>query len=244
MQRYFILNSQIQDDRVTLNESDSHHIKAVMRQRIGDQVICFDENQHVYQTTIQDIEKSVVLCINHLIDEKTELDVKVTLIYGLPKLEKFEMVIQKATELGVSTIIPWFSKRSIIKLDDTKINKKMVRWQMIVKEAAEQSHRHVLPEILEPMSTKQVASFDSDVKLIAYENDQDHRLLSKSIVSLKPGQSMCIVVGPEGGIEESELKLLEKSGYLPASLGKRILRTETAAIVAISAISLLRELGE
>lgn len=244
IQRYFIHSSQVQGHTITLNEQDSHHIKVVMRQRIGESVVCVDDHQTMYQTTIQSIDQIVTLHIEHQLIDDSELDVDVTLIYGLPKLEKFEMVIQKATELGVTRVIPWFSKRSIIKLDERKVSKKMIRWQAIIKEAAEQSHRLVLPEMMPPMTLKQVVEIGCDVKLVAYENDHDHHLLTKSIKAMKTGQSLCIVVGPEGGIDDSEMAILMDSGFLPVSLGKRILRTETAAIVAVSAISFLRELGE
>lgn len=242
-QRYAIHSSQIAGQRIEMNKQDSHHMVHVMRSKVGDVVICFDESGCLYHTKIETLQP-LVLSIVSMLDENNELDIEVVLIYGLPKLEKFEYVLQKATELGVTRVIPWMSRRSIIKLDKDKVEKKLLRWQAIIKEAAEQSHRTYLPVIERPISTKELCQLAFDEKLIAYENNENKQILTQTIKKMAPRKSLALVIGPEGGIDDQELDMLKLVGFVPCSLGKRILRTETAAISMLSAVVLIRELGE
>ncbi|MCD8029250.1 MAG: RNA methyltransferase [Erysipelotrichaceae bacterium] len=175
--------------------------------------------------------------------ENHELDVDITLIYSLPKNDKFEWVIQKSTELGVNRIVPLLSKRSIIKTDAKTFSKKYERYYKILKEASEQSYRNHIPELTSLIHLCDISHYLSDINLVAYEEEAkqgEHHSFYQAIHS--EYQSITIIVGPEGGFEESEVEIMKQMGITSCSLGKRILRSETAPLYMLSVIGYSREL--
>lgn len=246
MQRYMILNEQINGQNVMMNDEDTFHMRKVMRMRQGDQVCVIDESERVYLCSLVD-ESSGLLNIIERRDEQRELDVHIRLIYGLPKLDKFEMVIQKATELGVEEIVPLLSMRSLIRTDASRFTKKRIRYEKIIKEALEQSERTRRVRLYDPMTLKELQSLSFDLGLVAYEEDarsNEHRHFSQTLNQLQSGNWINIVVGPEGGLDITEVETLTDMGYLRCSLGKRILRSETAPLYMLSVIGFYRELKE
>lgn len=242
MQRYFIDDKNIEGTLIHIDPYNHKHMQRVMRYRQGDQVICILPDQHVYIYEIMDIEKGILQQKEELI-ENNELDVEVTLIYGLPKNDKFEWVLQKATELGVSRIVPFLSKRSVIKTDEKNFEKKRERYLRILKEASEQSCRQRIPELTSLAKLSQLKDYLSDVNLVAYEEEsrQGEKTTFEKALQ-KNYQSITIVIGPEGGFDESEIVKMKDYGFESCALGKRILRSETAPLYMLSVIGFSREL--
>lgn len=242
MQRYFINGNLEELDEVILADDQKKHVEKVMRCRNGDQVICIDDYSHVYLCEIFDVHQGILNKVE-LLDEDHELDIDVTLIYGLPKSDKFEFVLQKSTELGVTRVVPFLSKRSIIKTDKKAFSKKYDRYNRILKEAAEQSYRLKVPVLEELISIKELDKYLSDINLVAYEEASkqgEKSNLQKALSSHY--QSITIIVGPEGGFDQSEIDYMKSLGIVECSLGKRILRSETAPVYMLSVIGYTREL--
>ncbi|MCD7893735.1 MAG: 16S rRNA (uracil(1498)-N(3))-methyltransferase [Erysipelotrichaceae bacterium] len=241
MQRYFIDQSCIDHDFIYIDDYNHKHMQRVMRYRDGDDVIClYDE--HVYLYKIINMDKGILEKQKEL-DENHELDVDITLIYSLPKNDKFEFVLQKSTELGVNRIVPLLSRRSIIKTDAKTFSKKYERYHKILKEASEQSYRNHIPELTSLIHLKDISQYLSDINLVAYEEDAkqgEHHSFYQAIHSQY--QSITIIVGPEGGFDETEIDEMKKIGIISCSLGKRILRSETAPLYMLSVIGYSREL--
>lgn len=248
MQRYFLKNDQFQGDQVTLMDEDAHHIARVMRMIPGDQIIVCNEKKSCFYLNLTDVESNRVCgTIEEVIEANTELPVQVTIAQGLPKADKFEWVIQKGTECGASHFVPVQMDRCVVKLDAKKEMKKIERWNKIAKEAAEQSHRQAVPQVHGVQTFKQFLDFASgyDVCLFAYEETAKQGELSQlrqTLANITPNASILVLVGPEGGISEKEVDLLSKNGFEACALGPRILRTETAPIYVLSAISFALEL--
>lgn len=241
MQRYFVDSLNLEG--FIMPKDDIHHIKKVMRQKNGDQIICLHDCQ-TYLCEIIDIETGEVKPVKQL-DENNELPVKVNLIYALPKKDKFEWVLQKACELGVDTIIPLYSKRCVVKTNEKEFSKKYDRFNKILKEAAEQSYRNKIPELKPLITLSQVSNYLGDCNLVAYEENAksgEIGVLKSELNSLHPGNTITIVVGCEGGFDQSEIDTMMAVGFKPCSLGKRILRSETAPLYFLSAISYAIEL--
>lgn len=242
MQRYFININLNEVSEFELESDQKKHVEKVMRCRNGDEVICIDSSSHVYLCEIIDVHNGVLIP-KELLNEDQELDVDITLIYGLPKSDKFEFVLQKATELGVSRVVPFLSKRSIIKTDKKTFSKKYDRFHRIVKEAAEQSYRLKIPSIEELITMKELDRYLSDVNLVAYEEASKQGEKSNMYKALSSDyKSITIIVGPEGGFDQSEIDYMKSLGIVECSLGKRILRSETAPLYMLSVIGYTREL--
>ena len=242
MQRYFIDEKCIEDNLIYIDDYNYKHMAKVMRYRNGDQVICILPDHLTYLYEIIDIEKGVLTQIEK-IDEDHELDVDVTLIYGLPKNDKFEFVLQKATELGVKRIVPFLSKRSIIKTDKASFSKKEERYKKILKEASEQSYRQCIPELMTLVKINELEQYLSDINLVAYEESSKQGEHSTFYNALQSDyKSITIIVGPEGGFDQSEIDFMKTLGIKECSLGKRILRSETAPLYMLSVIGYSREL--
>lgn len=210
----------------------------VMRYGVGDRVIACDGLGRVVLVELSSFSKEEVIGkIVEELQEVRELPVKVALAQGLAKGEKMDFIVQKATELGVSEIIPFTSSRTIVKLNDKKENNRLSRWQKIAKEAAEQSHRSYIPEIRDVHTYSQLLNIGQnyDLSLIAYEQEKD-KTLRHWLQSIKEQGRILVVVGPEGGFSEEEVVAALQKGFRSLSLGRRILRTETAAIVALANI--------
>jgi len=243
MQKYFVNDSDFNSNKIT--SDDVFHISNVMRYKIGDNIL-IGNNKKSYLAKITEITKSFVSY--EIVEEKignTELPVFVSIYQGYPKGDKLDDIIKHSTELGVYEIIPTIMKRSVFKLDEKKKDSKIIRFNKIAKEAAEQSERLIVPNIPDIEYLKKIDFSIYDYKILCYEEDaRNNELLQfKTIIKkLKQNDKLAIIVGPEGGIDNEELDYLKSIGFVSASLGPRILRTETAAFYALSAISYEMEL--
>ncbi|WP_221565669.1 16S rRNA (uracil(1498)-N(3))-methyltransferase [Alkalihalobacillus sp. TS-13] len=249
MQRYFVQPDQMTDTLVSIKGEDAKHISKVMRMTPGDHVICSDNQGRVARCAILELtDSSVELSVAEWIGNETELPISVTIAQGLPKHDKLEMIVQKGTELGAERFIPFQADRSIVKWDSKKSKKKTERLQRIIKEAAEQSQRNKMPECIEPVSFKELISQSESymMKIVAYEEQAKQnetsrlaKLLSRADIG---NESIIIVIGPEGGLTEHEVQHLQDAGFIACGFGPRILRTETASLYVLSAISYQLEL--
>lgn len=228
----------MQGTQVTFTGDEHHHITRVMRYEEGDQVIACDGQGRVVLVELFSFSKDeVVGTIIEELQEVRELPVKITLAQGLAKGEKMDLIVQKATELGVSKIIPFTSSRTIVKLNDKKESNRLSRWYKIAKEAAEQSHRSFIPQIADVHSYAQLLNIgqEYDFAFIAYEQEGD-QTLHHYLQSVQVGSNILVVIGPEGGFAKEEVASAVQKGFHSISLGRRILRTETAGIVALANI--------
>jgi 16S rRNA (uracil1498-N3)-methyltransferase len=243
LQRYFIDQSQIQDERIFIKGDDYHHISRVMRMNAGDRVICSDNNGSTALCEITEISSdTVTLNVLEWIEGTNEMPIQVTIASGLPKGDKLELIIQKGTELGASRFVPFLAARSIVKWDEKKGSKKVERWKKIAKEAAEQSHRDKIPDIVAPITFQELLEQSRlyEYKLIAYEEEAkrgEKTKLAACLDEIKHGQSLLVVFGPEGGLTEHEVEQLKQLGFETCSLGPRILRAETAPLYLLSVVS-------
>lgn len=235
MQRYFINEEDFLNNRI----NEVHHIKNVMRMNIDDEVIVVYKKS--YMVRIKEISDYVYYDVLYEIKENKELDIDVTIIQGYPKGDKTENIIMHNTELGASNFIIAFMKRSVVKLDDKKIFSKKDRYQKIAKEAAEQSHRLIIPSV-DIKYLKEIDFTKFDLLLVAYEANDDYNILRNKIKDLKTSDKIAIVIGPEGGIDNEEIEFLKQKNAVFCSLGNRILRTENAANFVMSILTYEREL--
>ena len=242
MYHFFVENSQVTPDykKVEITGEDYNHISNVLRMKPGEQFsvsIRADESGREIFYEIEEITKSSVIGNLCFIEEVgNELPSKIYLFQGLPKVDKMELIIQKAVELGAFEIIPMSTKRCVVKLDEKKAESKVKRWQAIAEAAAKQSKRAVIPSVSMPMTMKQAVEFaqNMDVKIIPYENAKGIAETKRIIENIKPGQDIAVFIGPEGGFSEQEIELCRENSIEPITLGKRILRTETAGFTIIS----------
>ncbi|GAB6990679.1 16S rRNA (uracil(1498)-N(3))-methyltransferase [Paenibacillus pini] len=249
MQRYFVLPEQFKEDRVEITGEDARHIAKVMRSKPGDSFIVSDGIAREAIVEIESIEiGSVTAVVVEPLEMLQEALVKVTVAQSLPKGDKMETVLQKCTEIGAVSFVPFLSERTIVQYDAKKEEKRLDRWRKIVKEAAEQSHRNIIPEVHQPLSWKKLLqSFtDYDAVYFCYEKEQGLQLRDalRSITLDANEQQLRIllIVGPEGGFSEQECHQAEEAGASSTGLGRRILRCETAGMVALACI--LYEFGE
>ena len=235
MQRYF---AKLVNNQVVLDDGDVHHLLHVMRNKKGDEIEAVIDAR-LYNCIIEETSP-LSIKINYEIPGNNELPVDVTLFFALAKGDKIDLVIQKATEIGATRIVLVKTERCVVKLEKKNTEHKLERFRKIAKEASEQCHRLVVPEVVGVVDIKNIpASLLADVNLLAYEKVAGE---TKDILSLVSNKSASVMIGPEGGFSEEEVKLLkDKYGFQLISLGKRILRTETAAIYALSVISCLLE---
>lgn len=238
MQRYFVEKDAIKLPYIFITGDDCHHIGLVMRMKSGDKVYVSDQEKS-YIAVITDIKKDLItLEVIEELHEQKELPYQVTIAQGLIRREKMEEVIDYITELGASCYIPVVMSRSIVKVNQEQMDKKNARYAKIAKEAAEQSHRLKKMEVSNLVTWKNFLSLskDYDLCLYAYEaSSKDDSL--KQILKNKKYSNILVLVGPEGGISEKEVEDLKKSGFLPISLGPRILRTQVAPLYVMSALS-------
>ena len=237
MQRYF---AEIINNKVILNDDDIHHVLHVMRMRKGDELEVVAD-QHLYSAIIESINP-LEISINYEIPSDSEINQDVTLFYTLAKGDKIDLVVQKATELGVKRIVLLSSERCVVKWEEKETDKKLERYRKIAKEASEQSHRLIIPEIVGVFSLKNIPdNLLCDLNLFAYEKQAGKTIdLHKELNNAKG--SVSVLVGPEGGFSEKEAEMVvNKYNFVPISLGKRILRSETGAIYALSVIGFYLE---
>lgn len=243
VQRYFVSDENLSGNTITIKGDDVHHISKVMRMTPGATILCVSESGKTAVTKIQEITNETVSgTVIEWIDEKKELPLKVAIASGLPKGDKLEYIVQKGTELGAHEFIPFIASRSIVKWDEKKSSKKIERLQKIAKEAAEQSHRVVIPTVCAPYKIRELISYAQkfDHKIVAYEEDAkagESSTLAKIFTLANAGESIVFVFGPEGGFTPDEIEQLKDHGFISCGLGPRILRTETAPMYALAAVS-------
>lgn len=238
MYQFFVDASQIQGHRIIITGKDVNHIKNVLRMKTGDEIsVSNGVDGKEYRCGIEEISEEEIVCTLRFIKEDgIELPSKIYLFQGLPKADKMEFVIQKAVELGVYEVIPVSCRRAVVKLDAKKEKSKIARWQGIAEAAAKQSKRGIIPEIKNVMTMKEAVAYSKkcQVRLIPYELSEDMKETKRIIDGLKPGEDIAVFIGPEGGFEETEITQAMESGMIPVTLGKRILRTETAGMTVLS----------
>lgn len=239
MQHFFVTPAQVKGEYIFVEGSDVNHMKNVLRMRVGEEVTVSDGNNLQYLCEVDRYEDSEAVL--RIVEEKgvdTELSSKIYLFQGLPKQDKMELIVQKAVELGAYQVVPVATKRCVVKLDDKKAKKKVERWQQIAESAAKQAGRGYIPEVSGVMSFKEALAFakNLDVVLIPYELAEGMKETRKIIASIEPGQSVGIFIGPEGGFEKEEVELAIAQGAKSITLGKRILRTETAGLTTLSVL--------
>lgn len=237
MQRFFVTPDQVGEDKIRIQGSDVNHMKNVLRMRPGEEVMVSDGNNRQYRCRVEDYpDGEAVLAILEAGLVDTELPSRIYLFQGLPKQEKMELIVQKAVELGVCQVIPVQTRRCVVKLDAKKAAKKVQRWQQIAESAAKQAGRGYIPAVTEVMTFQEALAFSEalDIRLIPYELADGMEGTRKILDGIRPGQSVGIFIGPEGGFEKEEVSRAVEAGAMPITLGKRILRTETAGIAVLS----------
>lgn len=249
MPKFFIKTENLKEnEEIWITGSDVNHIKNVLRKKIDDKInICNSDTQKNYECVIKNIEENKIVC--KILDEVKSLaesNLNITIFQGLPKSDKMELIIQKATELGVKTIVPVITKRTVIKLKDKDKQNKVDRWRKIAEVAAKQSGRDIIPTIENIINIADIKFDEFDKIFVLYENEEKISIKDE-IEQLKTDNkeelNIGIVIGPEGGFAESEIEQLRLNQNVSVvTLGKRILRTETVALV-VSGI-LMYELGD
>ena len=225
MQHFFVTPDQVQNDKIYIEGSDVNHIKNVLRMHTGEEVTVNDGNNQSYLCKIEAFQNEQVVL--NIVESKTtdsELPSKIYLFQGLPKQDKMELIVQKAVELGVYQVIPVATKRAV------------GRWQQISESAAKQAGRGYIPEVHSVMSYKEALEYarELDVVLIPYELATGMKATKQVIGSIKKGDSIGVFIGPEGGFEHEEVEQALEIGAKAITLGKRILRTETAGLTTLS----------
>lgn len=238
MYQFFVEPCQIKGDKIVITGKDVNHIKNVLRMKPGEEIsVSNGADGKEYRCGIKELGGDEIICELHFIKEEgVELPSRVYLFQGLPKADKMELIIQKTVELGVYEIIPVAAKRSVVKLDEKKAKNKILRWQGIAEAAAKQSKRGIIPKVQEVMSFKEAVSYSrcAQVKLIPYELAEGMDTTRELIEGLKPGEDVAVFIGPEGGFDKEEIEEALRQGVIPVTLGRRILRTETAGMAVLS----------
>lgn len=238
MTRFFIPTTQFAGDRIVLNGTDRHHLLTVLRKEIGDEVLICNGKGQEFLARIQSLNPTEVLLeLTSEVSHPVEPKVRINLVQSLPKADKFEWILQKNTELGVSHFQPVITERSIVKLDATAMEKKYVRWQTIIREAAEQAGRRIIPELALICRWPEVLkSLPTGITLIPWEGERE-LTLKRQLEKVKDlPETVNILIGPEGGFSIADVTAAQAAGAIPVTLGPRILRTETAGLVVASVI--------
>ena len=240
MFQFFVDKSQIDESKglVYITGSDVNHISHVLRMKSGEQFyVTNGAREGKYLCVLKSVSQEEVVCnIIQVITDTTELPCEIVLYQGLPKADKMELIIQKAVELGASRIVPVETKRCVVKLDAKKAQSKISRWQGIAEAAAKQSKRDVIPVIGNLMTLKEALqeAADYEVSMMPYENAEGMAYTRKLLGEIRPGQRVAIFIGPEGGFDDGEVEAALSMGTKPVTLGRRILRTETAGLAILS----------
>jgi len=239
MPRFFVRPGQVHKDLIIITGNDVNHIKKVLRLLPGDTLTVSDGTGTDYFCVIEAVKRDEVrLNIENSWESFRELKSRIYLFQGLPKGDKLELIIQKAVELGVYEIIPMNTRRTIVKLDDNKLAKKLNRWQSIAESAAKQSGRGIIPEVKWPMDFAKALELSRNLgcNLIPYERAEDIAAARRLIESAAGKESIGIFIGPEGGFDKVEIELAITAGVEPMTLGRRVLRTETAGMTVLSVL--------
>lgn len=242
MHQFFVEPNQIQGKRIVITGKDVNHIKNVLRMVPGEEIsVSNGEDGKEYRCGIEEIKEEEIICgLRFIKEDGPELPSRIYLFQGLPKADKMELIIQKAVELGAHEIIPVACRRSVVKLDEKKAANKTVRWQGIAEAAAKQSRRGVIPNVHHVIDFQEAICYSSQmkVKLIPYElAGEEGETMKKTrelMNSIRPGEDVAVFIGPEGGFDGDEIAEAMKAGVVPITLGRRILRTETAGMTVLS----------
>ncbi len=244
MFNFFVNENSLTENGYEIIGSDYNHIKNVLRMKVGEQLLvsyngksdlCFIEDFYDDKVIVSISEKNYKNC---------ELPIEIHLFQGLPKSDKLELIIQKTVELGVTEIYPVEMKRCVVKLDDKKKNSKITRWQAIAESAAKQSKRNIIPKVSTVLSFSDMLDIakELDLFIVPYECKDGMKSTKEAFKKIKKGMKIGILIGSEGGFDDGEIEKVSAMGAEIVSLGGRILRTETAAITAVSAVMLYSEL--
>ncbi len=245
MPKFFVLPEKVYDNKILIDTDDVAHITRVLRLGVDDVITVCDSRSRDFEAKIAEISDKKIVC--DIISEKksdSEADIFITLYQGIPKGTKMELIIQKNTELGIKRIVPVAMKRCVSKLENQKAEEKKVqRWQKIAEEAAKQSGRGMIPEIAMPISLKEAAEElkKCDLAFVPYERESKNTL-KPLLQSSKDSKSVGFLIGPEGGFDIDEIEALKNLDIPSITLGKRILRTETAGVAVTSMI--MYEIGD
>ncbi|UCZ54489.1 16S rRNA (uracil(1498)-N(3))-methyltransferase [Bacillus shivajii] len=243
MQRYFLEPSHFYSDYVMITGEEQKHIRRVMRMETGDTIVCCALDGKCYTCELSEFTDEHVKAV--IVEEETvtkELPIEVSIAHGLPKGDKLELVLQKGTELGAFHFLPFEAERSIVKWDEKKAKKKIERWNKITKEAAEQSHRQKMPKVhsVDRFQNLVYTFKNYTYVLVAYEeaakSDEKSRFFSV-LNNMKAGDNLLLLIGPEGGFSDREIQTMQEHGAITCGFGPRILRSETAPLYGLAAIS-------
>lgn len=239
MHHFFVTPQQISGDKIRIEGGDVNHMKNVLRMKLHEKAEISDGESRTYLCEVEAYEEDVaVLHILEEMEADTEPASKLYLFQGLPKSDKMELIVQKAVELGVYQVIPVAMKRSVVRLDDKKAAKKADRWNSIAESAAKQAGRSRIPEVTMPLSYNEALKMaeELDVTLLPYELAGGMEVTREVIRQIKSGQSVGIFIGPEGGFEPEEVDTAVSMGAKVITLGRRILRTETAGLATLAVL--------
>lgn len=239
MHHFFVDKEQIDNEFVTITGTDVNHIKNVLRMKQGEEILISNGVDRDYYCKLEEISDEQIKARIYNVDyEGSELECEFYLFQCLPKSDKMELIVQKAVELGVKEIIPVASKRAVVKLDEKKADSKLKRWNAISESAAKQSRRLIIPNVHRVLTFKEALKYSEgmDINIIPYENYKDMTETRMVIEKIKPGMKVGIFIGPEGGFDETEVDMATDNGIEKISLGKRILRTETAGMTILSVL--------
>ncbi len=237
MHHFFVTPEQVAEEKIRIEGTDVNHIRNVLRMRAGDELFISDGSNHKYRCRIEVCTQTAVIArIEAEETADTELPSKIYLFQGLPKSGKMEFIIQKAVELGACGIIPVLTRRCVVKPDEKKFIKKVERWREIARSAAKQCGRGIVPAVEHVLAYPDALKLAGmlDVVLIPYELSEGMKKTRAVIEAVRPGQSVGIFIGPEGGFEKEEVLRAVEAGAREITLGRRILRTETAGLAALS----------
>ncbi len=246
MFRFFAQKEQIEDGRIAITGEDVNHIRNVLRLKTGDEAeVVFPESGEVFLCALLSSDRDrVVFEVKGSVEDNAELPVKVTLFQGLPKGDKMELIIQKAVELGVYEIVPVCTKFTVVKIDPKKTEHKVSRWNAIALAAAKQAKRSIVPVVSAPVSFSEALQKmkEEDIAFLAYEQDEGGMEKTRERLGrITPGDRVGILIGPEGGFDAQEVTDAGEAGILQITLGKRILRTETAGLCILSWLGYILE---
>ena len=238
MYQFFVEPGQIQGRRIIITGSDVNHIRNVLRLKPGEEIaVSNGTDGREYRCGIESFTEDEVICSLRFVKEDgVELPSRIFLFQGLPKADKMELIVQKAVELGAYEVIPVAARRCVVRLDEKKAASRISRWQGIAEAAAKQSRRGIIPQVHPVMNMREAVAYarTMEVKLIPYELAENMGHTKEVLGAVKPGTDIAVFIGPEGGFEQEEIELATAAGIEPVTLGRRILRTETAGLTVLS----------
>ena len=244
MHRFFVEPSQIGEKEIVITGPDVNHIRNVLRMRAGEELLAADGQGSEYRCILRELQDSEIRAeICRKLSGSAELSSRITLFQGLPKSDKMDLIIQKCVELGVFRIVPVTTKRTVVKLDAKKEESRRKRWTAVSESAAKQSGRGIIPEISGVRGFKEAVeeAGELDICLIPYEKAEDMARTREILSGIPAGASIGVFIGPEGGFEEEEVREAMEAGARPITLGRRILRTETAGMAVLAMLGYLLE---